>query len=149
MIWKTTLSLLFILQVCLAQAQENNSTTVKSKIKIQQDVRLEKLERHKNKLIKLGRPIRRLNDGLLDQSHIVSGYRVQIYTGRDRQIASQRRLDFMASHPNTPCYMHYSNSSFKVRVGDFIDKSQADSEAQNLRGKYAESQVVSTKVYRR
>ncbi|MEO6831097.1 MAG: SPOR domain-containing protein [Chitinophagaceae bacterium] len=52
------------------------------------------------------------------------GFRVQIYNGNDRNLATQRKIDFLRRFPDVPSYMSYIAPSFRVKVGNF--KSRAD-----------------------
>lgn len=53
------------------------------------------------------------------------GYRIQIYYGNDRNIAIQRKIDFMRRHPNVKTYMSYTQPQYRVKVGDFASREDA------------------------
>ena len=59
------------------------------------------------------------------------GYRVQIYSGNDRNKATKTKIDFMRRFPNVRTYMTYVAPQFRVKVGDFRTRG----EAQELYGK--------------
>lgn len=54
------------------------------------------------------------------------GFRVQIYNGNDRNKATEIKIDFMRRFPGIPTYMTYVQPQFRVKVGDF--KSRADAQ---------------------
>jgi hypothetical protein len=53
------------------------------------------------------------------------GFRVQIYSGNDRGIATQRKIDFIHRFPNVRTYMSYIPPTFRVKVGDFKTRAEA------------------------
>lgn len=53
------------------------------------------------------------------------GFRVQIYNGNDRNLASQRKIDFIRRFPGVPSYMSYIAPSFRVKVGNFKTRAEA------------------------
>jgi hypothetical protein len=55
----------------------------------------------------------------------ISGYRVQIYSGRDRNQANRVKENFLKMYPDQPAYLDYSAPNFRIRVGDFRNKLEA------------------------
>lgn len=53
------------------------------------------------------------------------GYRVQIYYGIDRNVAFQRKADFMRRYPSIKVYMTYTQPQYRVKVGDFATREDA------------------------
>ena len=53
------------------------------------------------------------------------GYRVQIYYGIDRNVAINRKVDFMRRYPNIKAYMSYTQPQYRVKVGDFASREDA------------------------
>lgn len=54
------------------------------------------------------------------------GYRVQIYTGNDRNKANEVKALFMKNFPDVDNYIDYEFPNFKVRAGDFLSKGSAN-----------------------
>jgi hypothetical protein len=52
------------------------------------------------------------------------GYRIQVYAGTDRAAATKLKNDIAASY-NVPTYILYEQPYFKVRVGDYRNKIEA------------------------
>ncbi len=61
--------------------------------------------------------------------HSGRGYRVQIYSGNDRRKAIQAKATFMQRYPRIRTYLSYTAPQFRVKVGDF----QSRDDAQDLR----------------
>lgn len=53
------------------------------------------------------------------------GYRVQIYYGIDRNVAINRKVDFMRRYPNIKVYMSYTQPQYRIKVGDFASREDA------------------------
>ncbi len=53
------------------------------------------------------------------------GYRVQIYAGNDRSKAAKTKIDFQRRFPNVHAYMTYVSPQFRVKVGDFRSRGEA------------------------
>lgn len=53
------------------------------------------------------------------------GYRVQIYAGNDRSKAAKTKIDFQRRFPGVHAYMTYVSPQFRVKVGDFRTRGEA------------------------
>lgn len=53
------------------------------------------------------------------------GYRVQIFTGHDRDEAMRAKSLFIKYFPDVDNYLEYEEPNYKVRVGDFLSKGLA------------------------
>lgn len=74
------------------------------------------------------------------------GYRVQIYFGGNRPKASEVKLDFNSRFPDITAYLTYQQPNYKVRVGDFRNRYEAQKLLKQLEGKYSTTFVVSDEV---
>ena len=83
---------------------------------------------------------RQKDNNVLKQS--ISGYRVQIYFGGVRQKAAELKIEFVAKHPDVPAYISYSSPNFKVRVGDFRTRLEAQKFLKSIEGQYSTSFIV-------
>jgi hypothetical protein len=54
------------------------------------------------------------------------GFRVQIYNGNNRAMANQAKALFNKNYPNMHSYLKYTAPNYKVNVGDFEDKKDAN-----------------------
>lgn len=55
----------------------------------------------------------------------VKGYRVQIYTGSDRNEALNMQKKFSAAFPDMARYLVYTEPNYRVQVGDFVSQTEA------------------------
>jgi len=70
------------------------------------------------------------------------GYRVQIYNGSDRNQATQVKLDFMRRFPGVRTYMTYVQPQFRVKVGDFRSRAEAQKIYQQVNDIYTPCMIV-------
>lgn len=70
------------------------------------------------------------------------GFRVQIYNGNDRNLATQRKIDFIRRFPGVPSYMSYIAPSFRVKVGNFKSRTDAYEFYRQVSPLYAPCMVV-------
>lgn len=54
-----------------------------------------------------------------------SGYRIQIYFGSNRSDANKVKSEFLREYGNVKAYMIYQQPYFKIRVGDFRTRLEA------------------------
>ncbi len=70
------------------------------------------------------------------------GYRVIIYSGIDRSKANNTKVDFMRRNPGVRVYMTYSLPQYKIKVGNFSTRKDADELYRQLSGLYSPCMVV-------
>jgi len=70
------------------------------------------------------------------------GYRVQVYNGPDRNKATKIKLDFMRRFPNIRTYLTYVSPHFRVKVGDFRTRSDAEGMYKEASGMYTPCMIV-------
>lgn len=56
----------------------------------------------------------------------VNGYRIQIFSGTGRQEAYTTQTEFKSLHPDVKSYISYVQPNYKVRVGDFRTRLEAE-----------------------
>lgn len=64
------------------------------------------------------------------------GYRIQIYIGADRQKANAYRDQFLNQHSRVPAYLIYTKPNFRVRVGNFKSRHEAQEFLRRLGNQY-------------
>lgn len=72
----------------------------------------------------------------------VHGYRIQIYNGRDRNEAQQRKIEFIRSHPDTRAYLSYMAPTYRLKVGDFKTREDAIPLYRELTRQYSPCMIV-------
>ena len=80
------------------------------------------------------------------EKQTMPGYRVQIYFGVNRPKASDVKSDFSAKYPDIASYLSYQQPNFKVRVGDFPTRLEAQKFLKQIEGKYPTTFVVPDEV---
>jgi hypothetical protein len=66
----------------------------------------------------------------------VEGYRVQIFSGTDREQTYKEQSKFKALYPSINTYISYTQPNYKVRVGDFRTRMEAEKFMNQVRKTY-------------
>lgn len=74
------------------------------------------------------------------------GYRVQIYSGADREKAMKIKTEFMRRYPSIHSYISYSAPSFRIKVGDYRTRNDAEAMQRELNDSYSPTMVVPDEV---
>lgn len=80
------------------------------------------------------------------QKQTIPGYRVQIYFGANRPKAAEIKNDFNSKHPEKTSYITYQQPNFKIRVGDFRTRLEAQKFLKDIEGQYATSFIVQDEI---
>jgi len=70
------------------------------------------------------------------------GFRVQIYNGPDREKAIKIKTEFMRHFPGVHTYLTYISPSFRIKVGDFRDRSDAAGMMREANSMYSPCMIV-------
>lgn len=70
------------------------------------------------------------------------GYRVQIYNGNDRVKANDIRVDFIRRFPGIRTYLTYVQPQFRVKVGDFRTRADAQQLYDQVTAVYTPCMIV-------
>lgn len=70
------------------------------------------------------------------------GFRVQIYNGNDRTKASEAKMKFIKKHPGIRSYIVFNNPQYRVRVGDFTTREEAETFMEKLKGDFQPTMVI-------
>lgn len=74
------------------------------------------------------------------------GYRVQIYNGSSRKEAYDAQARFVDEYQGTRTYISYAAPNYKVRVGDFRTRLEAEKLLQELKGKFKTLFIIPGKI---
>lgn len=74
------------------------------------------------------------------------GYRVQIYNGTSRKEAYEAQARFNSENQGVRTYISYAEPDYKVRVGDFRTRLEAEKLLQELKGKFTSLFIISGKI---
>jgi len=75
----------------------------------------------------------------------LKGYRVEIFFGK-RKDAEQIRGGFLKNYSDWPIYIVWQQPNFKVQVGNFMTKLQAENTQQAIKSKYPNSYITITEI---
>lgn len=75
-----------------------------------------------------------------------TGYRVQIYSGLEREQAYAEQTRFKAAYPSIRTYISYVQPYYRVRVGDFRTRLEAEKFMNELRRRYSSMFIFSEKI---
>lgn len=74
------------------------------------------------------------------------GYRIQLFSGTERNNANNLRNKFKTEHPDVPIYLIYQQPYYKLRVGDFRNKIEAQQLYLKIENDYEQLLVIPDKV---
>lgn len=74
------------------------------------------------------------------------GYRVQIYSGAQRQAAYNAQAKFQERFPYQRTYISYREPNFKVHVGDFRTRLEAEKMMHDLKPWFSGMFIVTEKI---
>ena len=72
----------------------------------------------------------------------IEGFRLQIAFASKKEDIKQRRLDFIGKYPDIPIYLTYTAPYYKLRIGNFRNKLQAEKMQNKIRSNYPGVYVV-------
>ena len=118
----------FLFISCFAFSQEVTTYNSDSSLIITKDAKFDELVAKQKR------------QNLLNQT--MHGYRIQIYFGGVRQKASEVKMDFNSRYPDITAYISYQQPNFKVRIGDYRNRFEAQKFLKDLEGLYPTSFIV-------
>lgn len=80
-----------------------------------------------------------------DNPPLINGYRVQIYFGK-RSKAEQKKATFLKKYSDWPIYIVWQQPDFKVQVGNFMTKIQAEKVQHEIISAYPNAYPIYTKI---
>lgn len=75
-----------------------------------------------------------------------NGYRIQIYVGNDKKSADDAKIFTYQSFPELNPYISYTQPVFKVKVGDFLNRMDAERYFSKIRESYPTAMILPDKV---
>ena len=76
----------------------------------------------------------------------INGFRIQIYVGNVRQEADEAKSYVYQAFPDLNPYVSYSQPTYRVKVGDFMYRSDAEQYLETIREKYASAMILADRV---
>lgn len=80
----------------------------------------------------------------------MEGYRIQIFfdSGTDsKKRAMDARTEFQVKHPDITAYLSFQEPFYKIRVGDFRYRIEADGYLEKIKNEYPNGFTVKDRIY--
>ncbi|WP_051568709.1 SPOR domain-containing protein [Crocinitomix catalasitica] len=114
--------------------KELNYNAPDGKVIVEKDARLDKLD----EFVRAG-------DGTI-QGVKIDGYRILIFFDQSKTAAEQKKAVFLSQNSGEKAYMDYSAPNYRVRVGNFRTKLEAEALKAELMGTFPTAIVVEDKI---
>lgn len=125
---------LVIILVLSAAAVLKGSAQERGKVVVIKDPRIDSLIERR---LELNRSI------VPGKSIMSSGFRVQIFSGLDRNQVYAEQTKFKSRFPKTTTYVTYTQPNYKLRVGDFRTRMEAEKFMNELKKYYSSMFIFS------
>jgi hypothetical protein len=76
----------------------------------------------------------------------INGFRIQIYVGNVRQEADGAKSYIYQAFPDLNPYVSYSQPTYRVKVGDFMYRSDAEQYLEMIREQYSSAMILADRV---
>ncbi len=76
----------------------------------------------------------------------ISGFRIQLYVGNTRQEADNAKSYVYQLFPELNPYVSYSQPSYRVKVGDFMYRADAEGYLDQMRQQYSSAVILPERV---
>ena len=76
----------------------------------------------------------------------VEGYRVQIYFNENKSVALGQKANFLSAYPEHKAYLDYLAPNYRVRVGNFKTKLEAEKLKQDLLSNYPTCIIIKDSI---
>ena len=89
-----------------------------------------------------------LNKGISNNGTpiVVYGYRVQVFFGTDRKEAYNEQARFKSLYPELNTYLSYTQPNYRVKVGDFRTRAEAQKLMNELRAEFPTLFIFSERI---
>jgi len=119
--WKSLIG--FILIMCFKQLAAQEKGTVL----VTKDPQIDSL---------IARRLELNRAGVSGNNVTLLGFRVQVFSGLDRQMTYSEQLKFKTRYPDINTYISYTQPNYKLRVGDFRTRLEAEKLMNELKKYY-------------
>lgn len=106
----------------------------RGKVEVIKDARIDTFAARRAELNKAGGP------------GSINGFRVQIFTGENRKDAYNTQAKFIEQYPDIKSYIIYNEPNFKVRVGDFRTRLDAEKLQDDLKKWFTGMFIIQEKI---
>lgn len=74
------------------------------------------------------------------------GYRIQIFSGNNKQEFENSKSYLFRFHSDLELYESYSQPTYKIKVGDFLNRKDAEKHYNSLNAKFKTIRIISDKI---
>ncbi len=117
-VFSAIVALFFCLQCSTTGFAQPPSDSLRNYVQVFRDYRLDLLAKKQWEINKLST--------YKSSSGKFKGYRIQVLNTNNRELAYQTRGKLLRSFPDVNVYMAYQAPNYKLRVGDFVKKEDAE-----------------------
>ncbi len=75
-----------------------------------------------------------------------SGFRIQVYVGNEKKEMEEAKIFLFQNYPELNTYLSYSQPSYKLKVGDFTSKLEAEKYYQHIKERYSLAMIINDKI---
>ena len=79
-------------------------------------------------------------------ANVIDGYRIQLFSGAERNNANALKIKFLKLYPETPAYLIYQQPYFKLRVGDYRTKIETQQIFYKLQDDFGQVIIIPDKI---
>ena len=112
----------------------SNHLLANDTIIVRKDVRLDILSQKQAEINK--------RTSMMTSSGLYRGYRIQVISTTNRDLANKVKSDVLSKFTDEKAYLTYNSPYFKVRIGNFITKDEAEKFRQQLSKLYPQGVYV-------
>jgi len=79
-------------------------------------------------------------------ANVIDGYRIQLFSGAERNNANALKTKFLKLYPETPAYLIYQQPYFKLRVGNYRTKIETQQIFYKLQDDFGQVIIIPDKI---
>jgi len=79
-------------------------------------------------------------------ANVIDGYRIQLFSGAERNNANALKTKILKLYPETPAYLIYQQPYFKLRVGDYRTKIETQQIFYKLQDDFGQVIIIPDKI---
>ena len=75
-----------------------------------------------------------------------NGFRIQIYVGSERKLVDEAKVYIYQTYPNFSPYLTFNLPIYKLKVGDFLTKTDAERVLSQLKGQFPDAIIIPERI---
>jgi hypothetical protein len=94
----------------------------------------------------VSRLLQTFKDGNTSPEKVINGWRIQLASTVDRRQVEQSKKTFQQEFPGYPVVVVFNNPYYKLRVGAFLTKTEAQSSLNRIKQRYNTAYLAQDKI---